>query len=141
MVFTLEGGINVWAILVSGVISMVIGFIWYGPLFSKPWSAYTGWTNEKIRSLSGGSMALTYILTFLAAVVQAFVLAVVARSLGATAWSDGLILGLLAGVGFTALGFATSFLFEHKPFGFWLIVSGYEVVYLAAAAVVVTVWR
>jgi hypothetical protein len=61
--------------------------------------------------------------------------------LGATVWSDGLILGLLAGVGFIALGFATSFLFERKAFGFWLIVSGYEVVYLAAAGVLVTVWR
>jgi len=27
--------INIWAILACGVASLVIGFIWYGPLFGK----------------------------------------------------------------------------------------------------------
>jgi hypothetical protein len=131
----------VGAILASGAASLIVGFVWYGPLFGKPWSAFTGWTTEKVRSIPGGSKALTYVLTFLAAVAQAVVLTVISRSLGATAAGDGLLLGLLSGVGFTALGFATSYLFEHKPIGLWLIVSGYEVVYLAAAGVLVTVWR
>jgi hypothetical protein len=36
---------------------------------------------------------------------------------GATAWSDGLLLGVIEGAGFTALGFAITHLFEHKPVG------------------------
>jgi uncharacterized membrane protein YpjA len=31
------GEVNWLAVIVCAVLSMVIGFIWYGPLFSKPW--------------------------------------------------------------------------------------------------------
>ena len=142
MQFTFGSGINILALLASGVLSLAIGFVWYGPLFGKPWSRYTGWTDEKVKQVSGGSMALTYGLTLVAAIVQALVLTLLSRSLeGATAWSDGLLLGVIAGAGFTALGFAVTHLFEHRPAALWLIVAGYEVVYLAAAGVVVTVWR
>lgn len=141
MVFTLGSGLHLGAILVSGALSLLIGFLWYGPLFRKPWAAYTGWTDEKVRSVPGGAMALTYLLTLLAALVQAVVLSLLSRSLGATLWGEGLVLGLLAGGGFVTLGFATTYLFEHKPLGLWLIVSGYEVAYLAVAGVLVTVWR
>lgn len=141
MIFTFGSGINVLALLASGVLSLAIGFIWYGPLFAKPWSRYTGWTDEKVKQVSPGSMAFTYGLTFVAAVVQALVLTLFARSLGAVTWTDGLLLGAIAGGGFTALGFGVTHLFEHKPLGLWLIVSGYEVVYLAAAGILVSVWR
>ena len=141
MIFTFGSGINVLALLASGVLSLVIGFLWYGPLFGKPWARHTGWTDEKVKQVPGGTMALTYGLTFVAAVVQALVLTLFARSLGAVTWIDGLLLGAIAGVGFTALGFATTHLFEHKPLGLWLLVSGYEVVYLAAAGILVSAWR
>ena len=35
---------DILPILASGVASLLIGFVWYGPLFGKPWAAYTGWT-------------------------------------------------------------------------------------------------
>ncbi len=72
---------------------------------------------------------------------KAAVLAVLARAAGAEGAMDGLLLGLMAGVGFAAMAFATTHLFEHKPLGLWLIVAGYEVVFLAAAGVIVTAWR
>jgi hypothetical protein len=133
-------GINVLAVLASGIWSMILGFLWYGPFFGKPWGTYTGWTSEKVRTVGGGSMALTYILAFVAAVLQAIALTVFGRSLGVATWSDGLWMGLLAGIGFVALGFGTTFLFERKPIGLWLIVSGYEVLYLAGAGVLVSLW-
>jgi hypothetical protein len=54
---------------------------------------------------------------------------------------DGLTLGLVTGIGFAAMAFATTFLFEHKPRGQWLIVSGYQIVYQVVAAVIITLWR
>jgi hypothetical protein len=136
----LFSGVNLLAILMSGVASLVLGFIWYGPLFGKAWAGYTGWTEEKIKALPASRMALTYGLTFLAAMVSAYVLSVLAEALGASYITDGLLLGLLAGIGFAGMAFATSHLFEHKPLGLWLIVAGYEVLYLAVAGVIVTVW-
>ena len=141
MILNLQEGFNLWAVLAAGTASLFLGFIWYGPLFGKPWARYTGWTEEKVKTVSGRSMGLTYGLAFLAALAQALALTVLSRSLGASEALDGLLLGLLAGLGFTAMAFATTLLFEHKPVGLWLIISGYEVVYLAAAGVIITVWR
>lgn len=134
-------GVNILAVLVSGAWSLVLGFLWYGPLFGKPWGGYTGWTEEKVKTVPGGQMALSYILAFVVAAAQAVVLTVFVRSLSVSTWSDGLWVGVLAGFGLTALGFAATYLFEHKPVGLWLIVAGYEVVYLGGAGVLVTVWK
>jgi hypothetical protein len=40
--------INYWAVLVCGVLSMVIGFVWYGPLFGKKWMEIVGATFKDI---------------------------------------------------------------------------------------------
>jgi hypothetical protein len=133
-------GVNFLAILVSGAASLVLGFIWYGPLFGKAWARYTGWTEEKVKALPASRMALTYGLTFVAALVSAYVLSVLSEALGASGITDGLLLGLLVGIGFAGMAFATTHLFEHKPLGLWLIVAGYEILYLAVAGIIVTVW-
>lgn len=141
MPFNLQEGFYLWAILASAAASMVIGFVWYGPLFGKPWGRYSGWTEEKIKTVTGKSMGLTYGLTLIAAVVSSLALTVLSRSLGASTALDGLLIGLLTGVGLVAMALATNFLFERRPLGFWLIVAGYEIVFMAAAGVIVTVWR
>lgn len=141
MPFNLQEGFYLWAILASAAASMVIGFVWYGPLFGKAWGRYSGWTEEKIKTVTGKSMGLTYGLTLIAAVVSSLALTVLSRSLGATTAMDGLLIGLLTGVGLVAMALATNFLFERRPLGFWLIVAGYEIVFMAAAGVIVTVWR
>ena len=133
--------LNIPAILVCGAVSLVIGFFWYGPLFGKIWAGYTGWTNEKVKVVPASRMARTYLLTFAAALVTALVLDVLAWSLNLTSVWGGLRLGLWTGVGISAMAFATTHLFEHKPFGLWLIVSGYQIVYQTAAAVILALWR
>ena len=141
MILNFSNGLNILAILASGIASLILGFVWYGPLFGKAWAGYTGWTEEKIKTIPGSRMARTYILTFFAALVSAFVLSTLSRALGASGAVDGLILGLVTGIGIAAMGFATTFLFEHKPLGLWLIVAGYQVFYLVIAGIIVTVWR
>jgi len=133
--------LNIPAILVCGAVSLVIGFIWYGPLFGKIWAGYTGWTDEKVKAVPASRMVRTYLLTFAAALVTALVLDVLAWSLNLTSVWGGLRLGLWTGVGISAMAFATAHLFEHKPFGLWLIVSGYQIVYQTAAAVILALWR
>jgi hypothetical protein len=92
MVFNLQEGFYLWAILASAASSMIIGFVWYGPLFGKAWARYSGWTEEKIKTVSGKSMGLTYGLTLIAAIVSSLALTVLSRSLGATTATDGLMI-------------------------------------------------
>jgi hypothetical protein len=92
-------------------------------------------------SNSASRRARTYFLAFLAALATAFALDVLAWAIRSAGAAGGLVLGLWTGVGFSAMAFATTHLFEHKPIGLWLIVSGYQVVYQVAAAIILTLWR
>lgn len=136
-----SGSIDVWPVLVSGIASLVIGFLWYGPLFGGAWAGYTGWTPERVKAIPAAGMARTYGLTFLAALVTAAALSALSRAIGASGIAEGAGLGLVTGVGLTGMAFATTHLFEHKPVALWLIVSGYQLAYMTAASVIVTVWR
>jgi hypothetical protein len=141
MLLGLAYRINVPAVLVCGVASLALGFLWYGPLFGKAWAGYTGWTEEKIKTIPAKRMAGTYLLTFLAALVTAFFLDVLTWGLGTSGVREGISLGLMTGIAFSAMAFATTHLFEHKPIALWLIVSGYQVSYQVAAALIIVLLR
>ncbi len=69
--------INYVAVLACGVVSMVLGFVWYGPLFGKKWLAVIGATEadrEKRQAMARRAGPL-YLISFLLALFQAYVLA------------------------------------------------------------------
>ena len=54
--------INYWAVLASGVAAMVVGGIWYGPLFGKMWMQGMGWdpNNKELMDKMKKSMGVAY---------------------------------------------------------------------------------
>lgn len=77
--------INYLGILGCAVVSMIVGAIWYGPLFGKAWMHVIGATEldkEGRKKMQRAAMPL-YIIQFLLTVFQAFVL-----SQYITGWSD-----------------------------------------------------
>ncbi len=69
--------INLWAVLVCGVLAMVIGYVWYGPLFGKKWMEVVGATEMDIneRKKMQASAGPLYLVQFLLTLFQAWVLA------------------------------------------------------------------
>lgn len=55
-------------LLLAGIIPMLVGAIWYGPLFEKSWMKVNGFTED---SLKGGNMAVILGLSFLLSIVLA----------------------------------------------------------------------
>jgi len=58
-------GVNLWAVLVAAVASMVVGFLWYSPfLFARPWMLAMGYDPDnkakldEMRKSAGKSYAL-----------------------------------------------------------------------------------
>lgn len=45
-------GINIIAVLLATLGFMVVGFLWYGPLFGKRWMALNGFTPETMGSVN-----------------------------------------------------------------------------------------
>ncbi|MEK7187319.1 MAG: DUF1761 domain-containing protein [Patescibacteria group bacterium] len=69
--------INYWAVLACGILSMVIGFIWYGPLFGKKWMEIVG-ANPKdmaARKEMQKKAGPLYLVQFLLTLFQVYVLA------------------------------------------------------------------
>jgi len=63
--------INYLAILVAGLVPSILGAIYYGPLFEKPWLDSLGKTKE---DMVPSNMGLTYGLALLMALLVAMVL-------------------------------------------------------------------
>lgn len=130
--------INFWAVLVAAVSSMVVGSIWYGPLFGKVFMKAMGmdqWSPEKKAEMKK-SMALTYVWQFIASLVMFYVLA---WFLGATAmWG---VMGAMTVAFWAWLGFIVPLklgdaLWGGKMILFWIGVTNSLVTILVGAAII-----
>jgi hypothetical protein len=110
------------AIIVATAAAMVIGFLWYGPVFGKTWMALTG------RGMGeGSSPGPLYVLTALAAFIEAIALNWFINETGWTTGAGGELIGLYAGLGFIATAFFSQVLFAGRPPRLYAIDAGYQV--------------
>jgi hypothetical protein len=127
--------INWLSVFVAALSGFVIGSLWYGPLFQKPWMRLSGMTKEK-----GGeaSMPLTFGGAYVLNVIGAIGIAIVLGEHGG--WASGLHAGAFAGFFFIATALGVIYLFEQRPLGLWCINAGYQVVNFAAMGAVLGAW-
>lgn len=57
--------VSVAAVLVAALSSMVIGSLWYGPVFGKQWSQMTGVTQEQMKKSGSYGMVLAVVRSLL----------------------------------------------------------------------------
>ncbi len=130
--------INHLAVLVTALLNMVIGFVWYLPAFlGKAWMEASGMTEEKIKN---GNPAKTFGLNFIVAYVMAYNLAFLLAdpSIGA---KEGLLYGFLAGFGFAFMALVSISLFEQKSWKYIFINGGFIIIYLSAAGLLLGAWK
>lgn len=65
--------VNYMAVLLAAVAAMTVGFVWYGPLFGKPWMKMKGFTKESMEKAKKG-MGMMYGLTFILSLLMAYIL-------------------------------------------------------------------
>ena len=114
--------VDLLAVLLCGVSSMILGAIWYAPpLFGRTWQRLTGLSDE---ALAGGNMALIYGGAFLLSLAAAYVFAMF---LGAEmGLGPSVAAGASAGLFWVAAAFGINYLFERRPLSLWLINGGYH---------------
>ena len=136
------GGLNYLAIVVGVVFNMVLGALWYSPiLLGKPWMAATGITMEGIEEAGKGEQYKGYAIAVVVSIVLVLVLALLTHGLGIDEPLDGLVLGLVAGVGLVAASQAPNYSFEGRSLRLFLINLGYSVVGFAVIGVLLAVWQ
>jgi Protein of unknown function (DUF1761) len=136
--------VNYWAVLVCGIVAMIIGYLWYGPLFGKQWVASMGWSQERMQEAMKNASSLGYLWMFVGALVMAFVLAhavIFADTyLASTGAVAGAMVGLVCWVGFVAPSSVGGVLWEQKPWKWWFILNGYYLVTLVVMGIIFAVW-
>ncbi len=141
----MEIPINMWAVLAAGVSNMVIGFLWYGPIFGKPWAALMGFTPEKMETMKKrGGMGKTYFFALLGALVMAFVFAHALIFAEGYLSTRGILSGLVGAfwnwLGFVVPVLAGQIFWEGKPLKLYLINVFYYLVSLLAMSVIFEMW-
>ncbi len=129
-------GLNWLAIFVATVAGFVIGGIWYGPLFGDAWLAALGKTADQIQPSPG-----PFVVSFFTALITAIALAVLINALDIATLGGGIMIGLLAGVGFIATAMASDSAFCGWGVNLWLIQSGYRVLYSVVMGAILAMWR
>ena len=137
--------INYFAVCVAAVASMIIGFLWYGPVFGKQWMALSGMTEEKIASAKAEGMGKKYFITFLGSLMMSYVLAHAIIFAGAYLQVEGVPAGLMAGMwnwlGFVAPVTLGTVLWDGKPWKLWFLNNGHYLVSLAVMGIILSLWK
>jgi hypothetical protein len=130
--------VNYLAVFLAGLSSMVVGFIWYSrPVMGKTWQKLVGLKDEDMQK----GMASAMILTFIASLVTAYVLAHVAflsnKFFGHSFLQDTMMTAFWLWLGFTAARMLTHDLFERRPTKLTLMAFTHELITVEVMAVII----
>ena len=141
--------VNLFAVLVAGIVPMAIGALWYGPLFGQRWLVMMEMTAEEIQE--GFNPVKTYGVSLVLSLVTAFILAQLIAEIGPADVSSleggggsamvGVHVALMALVAFVLPVAQQSVTFEKRKAGLaWLNVA-YNGVALIGQAVIIALWK
>jgi hypothetical protein len=125
-------GINWLAVIVATVVSFVLGWIWYGPLFGKAWLKGSGMNEKEAKKMHKEGMGGKMVWNIIGTLVTAYVLANVIGWAGISGIGNAIWLAVWLGVGFlgatTLLG---DILWKGRPWSFFWINLFYWVINFA----------
>ncbi len=133
--------INYLAVLVSGIASMVIGGLWYSPLlFGKLWIKLSNISEKQIEETKKKGMAKNYIISFIASLVMAYVLAHFVKYIQAVDVSNALQLAFWIWLGFIVTITINMVLWENKSYKLFLLNIFHHLISLAVMAIILVLW-
>lgn len=133
--------VNYLSVLIAAVAAMVIGFLWYGPIFGKAWMKEMKFSEADKKKAKQKGMGKYYFINFVGALVTAYVLAHFIGFLALSSFSDAFQLAFWTWLGFfaaaTLLG---GVLWEGKSWKLFLINAGYWLVNLIVMGWILVRW-
>ncbi len=141
MSFDLFTEINWLAAIVAGAVYFGLGALWYSPVaFGEEWMDSMGWQPGEE---DPEATTAEYVMPLAAYVVVGIALAVLARATGTDTLGEGIVLGLVVGVGVSSMILLTTALFDpgKKKLTWWMITGGYHELGIILASVIVAIWQ
>ena len=134
-----EVNINYLAVIVCGVISMIVGAMWYGPILGKLWMKQYGYTEEDLKK--NFNPAKTYSLAVLGHIIMALVLAYLISLTNAQTISEGFRISFSCWLGFIAATMFINNLFSRKTLTLFFIDCGYQLVNMVVFGIILVLWK
>jgi hypothetical protein len=131
-------GINYWAIVIAAVASWLVGAVWYMAL-GRAWMAALGKTREELMGPSGKPSPVPFVMSFVAELLMAWVLAGIIGHLGQgqVTLSNGIISGFFAWLGFVATTIAVNHAYSGARPTLTLIDGGHWLAVLVVQGAVI----
>jgi hypothetical protein len=121
-----NSAVNWLAVVIAAVANLVINTVWYLPAaFGKRWGALTG------RDPGAMPNPMNYVVAVVGALITAYVLALFIKAAGGSGLTDGLIVGVIAWLGFQATLTAVGGMFEGRSWSLFYINAGAGLVVMA----------
>ena len=138
MSFDLLGDVDWLAVILAALAYFVIGAIWYAPpVMGKTWMAAGGMAD--MRDGEGPGPAI-YAVPLIGSLLSAIALGMIALATGTDTVGEGIVLGLVVGIGFAisiSLVTATFESTKPRPFTWGAVNAGYHFVGNVVAAVII----
>jgi Protein of unknown function (DUF1761) len=148
--------VNLVAVLVCGVMTMVVGFLWYSPaLFAKPWVKEMGYdmndkaAMDKMKKSAGPAYGASFVGSLVTALVLGKILNALSRHgalsftpvAAAQPWIYGVKVAFFVWLGFVATVQLTGVLFANQSGKLFAINTGYQLVCYVAMGAILAVWK
>lgn len=132
--------VNYLAVLLAGVASMILGFLWYSPvLLGKPWMKERGFTSESLKKAQkdmGKLYGISFVVSLLTAFVLSHVMVLSENYFHYSMLSTGLNTAFWMWLGFVMPVQVTATIFGNQNWKLWGIDTGYQLASLLVMAVV-----
>jgi hypothetical protein len=133
--------VNWIAIIVAAIAAFALGALWYSrTLFGRQWMAAHGHTPEKLAAMQS-SMGKTYAFSFITYLIMAMVIALLMGLTGGNSVVQGIVIAVLAWLGFGFTIGLNSNLFSDKPATAFMIDAGYQFVHVIVMGAIIGAWR
>ena len=133
--------INWLAVLVGAAIYFVLGALWFSPvLFAKPWQRSIGWDPA---ATPPAMNPMFYVVPALSYLVISTAVAMLASATATDTFGEGVVLGLVIGVGLAAMHTLGDAVFDPnkpQPYTWFAITAAYHLLGILVVAVLVSVW-
>ncbi|MEK7579422.1 MAG: DUF1761 domain-containing protein [Patescibacteria group bacterium] len=134
--------INILAILVSAIVCSFLGYFWYSKkMFGDTWMRLSGLPMTPADPVVAKKVMMKGVLmTLIGWVLSAWVLANVIALMGTDSFGGGLEVGFFAWLGLVAPAQIGMVMWERKPWKYFWITSGYQLVGLLVTSVILALW-
>jgi Protein of unknown function (DUF1761) len=128
---------NYAAVFIAAIAYWLLGAVWYGVLFSKPWMALEKMTIEQAQSMNP---VLPYVITFVLNLLIAYALAQICIWRNANTLGRGASVGVLLWIGFVGPITFTTYMYEMRPKELFAINEFYPLAGLVLMGAIIGPW-